>query len=906
MAVLHTRRAWPKQGFAPSRPSPLADKRIEGDYSDSYEDDPYSRKRKIVVPPRAHPISPPASSSDSAPNSDENFNSRSLELASKLPTSPSSPKIDQYGPGIPSDLFDLLQDFSLFKNAPPSFLHALSTRLKPLHVSPQRFIITQGDGGKTMYWLVRGVVDITSRDGETTYATLQPGNFFGEIGLLFDRPRTANVVARTKCLLMALTAGDLNEILPSYPAVERAIRDEAQERLVILERSKLSKQIKVDDMIYDDSFDKNEHDYVVSMERAKKKRKVEPDASSTASVPYTTGTNIYLHLDNTPFLFLKDILKEIPIFESLPQHILHELAMAVEPATYAPFEYIVRQGTTGKDIYFIVEGTAEVIEEHITDERSRFLDMKPPSATRDDSSIPAESPIMKRIAMLRKGAYFGEMAYLSSSPIRSASVRSVSQVDCLVLTEQTLASLCGGFPSIQSEFEKTAALRQQKQSEDQECCAKSQGDEINEKSVPPPSMDISEEVATTFDPNSQAQAAVAAAGIASQVPAASRFASFFGGNIRSGSSRRSSLGLGGSSRRRGSRFNIGVFPESVLTRIFQHLELPDLMRMQLVCQQWRQILLNSPMIMRVLDLTKYNTSIDDKSIVPIINFAGTRPKVVDISNCFHLTDDGFSYLVNGIGLAKVKVFRMRSVWEVSGMAIMDLSVPSIGSELEEIDLSNCRKVDDLTVIRLVGWVVPETNADGVTPITFPPPGTVVGCPKLKRLNFSYCKGVTDRTMFHIATYVSDRLESLDLTRCTSITDLGFSYWASRSFPKLQQINLSDCTFLTDKAIIDLILIAPYITELNLSFCCSLTDVSVEAIGMNCTHLRKLDLSFCGSAVSDKSLSVLASNLRNLEYLNVRGCIRVTNMSVNLLWQYCRQLKELNITQCKNVVPYKFY
>jgi F-box and leucine-rich repeat protein 7 len=48
-----------------------------------------------------------------------------------------------------------------------------------------------------MYWLVRGAVDVTSRDGEATYAELKPGAFFGKIGILMDVPRTAIIIART-------------------------------------------------------------------------------------------------------------------------------------------------------------------------------------------------------------------------------------------------------------------------------------------------------------------------------------------------------------------------------------------------------------------------------------------------------------------------------------------------------------------------------------------------------------------------------------------------------------------------------------------------------------------------------------------------------------------------------------
>ena len=61
-------------------------------------------------------------------------------------------------------------------------------------------------------------------------------------------------------------------------------------------------------------------------------------------------------------------------------------------------------------------------------------------------------------------------------------------------------------------------------------------------------------------------------------------------------------------------------------------------------------------------------------------------------------------MVNEIGIGgRLEVLRMASVWEVTGMAIMDLCFP--GEKLEEIDLTNCRKVDDNVVQRLLQNVI---------------------------------------------------------------------------------------------------------------------------------------------------------------------------------------------------------
>ena len=103
---------------------------------------------------------------------------------------------------MPLDLIDRIRSFPLFQSATDSFLAEIGLLLRPQMHAPNDYILTEGDDARAMYWLVRGAVAVTSRDGESTYAELKPGAFFGEIGILMDRPRTATVIARTRCLLV--------------------------------------------------------------------------------------------------------------------------------------------------------------------------------------------------------------------------------------------------------------------------------------------------------------------------------------------------------------------------------------------------------------------------------------------------------------------------------------------------------------------------------------------------------------------------------------------------------------------------------------------------------------------------------------------------------------------------------
>ncbi|GMG25680.1 unnamed protein product [Ambrosiozyma monospora] len=229
---------------------------------------------------------------------------------------------------------------------------------------------------------------------------------------------------------------------------------------------------------------------------------------------------------------------------------------------------------------------------------------------------------------------------------------------------------------------------------------------------------------------------------------------------------------------------------------------------------------------------------------------------------------------------------MKNNWNISAMAIMDLSV--VGRELDEIDLSNCRKVRDDVIERLIGYKQDSSR---------------FGCSKLAQLNLSYCKYLTDKTMLHFAINASDRLISLNLTRCTTITDNGFALWSQVKFPLLTKLILRDCTFISDNAIRSLANACPNLEELDLTFCCVLTDNSLAILYLHCKCLRILNMSFCGSAVSDNSL-VSVSRLPLLEKLIITGCIRVTRQGVDMLLSTSKTIKYLDLSQCPRANIYQ--
>ena len=791
--------------------------------------------------------------------------------------------------GIPLDTYDRIRTFPLFQSAPESFLAAIGKHLRPQSHAPHDYILTEGDDAKAMYWLVRGAVAVTSRDGESTYAELKQGAFFGEIGILMSIPRTATIVARAKCLLVVLKKEDLTKELPNFPDVERAIRDEASERLAILKRKKQEKLAssgpveseltsgRGEKRARENSGESEDGDVVMSDanevrqngSQMYKKRK-----SPSPTLMETPGTSAL----GDGLVNVRQLLKELPLFSDLPPDLLHFLGLNAKPCTYPPFTDIIRQDSQGREVFFIVRGEVEVLDEKNQGQNLRTLSNGAGRSVKRGLHVKAR---------LKQGQYFGEVVSLSLAPRRTATVRSVSSVECLMISGDVLSEFWSRCPKeVRHQVEKTAKQRLQSGASDGDVVMtdadstppiaqlaiadRSRGRGAKKKPVPQVSFSnsFSEKKSQlgvphkptriedhpiiepldpdpfmnvgldkSFNPSRRSslapplpegetnEGAEQRAQQASPPPKRTAAPSRKNKHSATPSDARQKPKRPNTLQRRPSEFSQGPLPNGVLIAIFRHLQLHELMRLRLVSVYWSKLLKDTPEILRELDLAPYNRVVTDEILLKIIcPFVGNRPRVIDISNCFHISDEGFSALSNMCG-AYVTAWRMKSVWDITAQAILEMA--NRAKILEEVDLSNCRKVSDNLLQRIIGWVVqgPQHNNNhgrqaaarsvGAPVSNQPPPGTVFGCPKLRVLTLSYCKHVTDRSMAHMAYHAASRLEQIDLTRCTTITDQGFQHWGQFQFLRLTKLCLADCTYLTDNAIVYLTNAAKGLRDLDL-------------------------------------------------------------------------------------------
>ncbi len=111
--------------------------------------------------------------------------------------------------------------------------------LKPEASEERKFavgeeIIRQDERGRSFYIIGSGSVTITRpapEGGEINLAVLETGDFFGEMALLSQHPRSANVKAREECTVLRINAASLRALLDRHPEILTGIFMMLSERL---------------------------------------------------------------------------------------------------------------------------------------------------------------------------------------------------------------------------------------------------------------------------------------------------------------------------------------------------------------------------------------------------------------------------------------------------------------------------------------------------------------------------------------------------------------------------------------------------------------------------------------------------------------------------------------------------
>ena len=125
---------------------------------------------------------------------------------------------------------ELIGRVPLFNGLAPERLAQIEKLLRPRLYFPGETIVRRGEKGDTVYFISSGAVAV-SAPGLETPIRLGSGDFFGEIALVLDQRRNADVKAIAYCQLLLLDKRDFNRLYNSDPDLKSHIDSAIEKRL---------------------------------------------------------------------------------------------------------------------------------------------------------------------------------------------------------------------------------------------------------------------------------------------------------------------------------------------------------------------------------------------------------------------------------------------------------------------------------------------------------------------------------------------------------------------------------------------------------------------------------------------------------------------------------------------------
>ena len=119
-----------------------------------------------------------------------------------------------------------LESVAIFRGLSSSTLTRIKRRCSCRRYQPRESIVGHLDTSDEVFFLLAGRARVTvcSTDGKAVnFRELGSGGMFGEYAAIDGRPRSADVEARTSCLVVSLPADAFRELLETEPKVTKAL-----------------------------------------------------------------------------------------------------------------------------------------------------------------------------------------------------------------------------------------------------------------------------------------------------------------------------------------------------------------------------------------------------------------------------------------------------------------------------------------------------------------------------------------------------------------------------------------------------------------------------------------------------------------------------------------------------------
>ena len=120
----------------------------------------------------------------------------------------------------------VLKAVPLFATISEEQLRMLTTMVTRRSASRNTTIMSSGDATDSLYIILSGRLKVMMSDSdgkEVILSILGPGEFFGEMGLIDDEPRSASVVTIEPCELLSIAKRDFKRVLTENAEMAMAV-----------------------------------------------------------------------------------------------------------------------------------------------------------------------------------------------------------------------------------------------------------------------------------------------------------------------------------------------------------------------------------------------------------------------------------------------------------------------------------------------------------------------------------------------------------------------------------------------------------------------------------------------------------------------------------------------------------
>jgi CRP/FNR family cyclic AMP-dependent transcriptional regulator len=122
-----------------------------------------------------------------------------------------------------------LKGIGLFEGMPDSSLKKLGKQMREVHHPKGAKPVVRGKDGVGFMVILEGQAEVSTVDGR--HRLLGPGDHFGEMALLDQQGRSADITARTDLVAAAIPEWEFREFLGSHPEVAYRLLQTLSRRL---------------------------------------------------------------------------------------------------------------------------------------------------------------------------------------------------------------------------------------------------------------------------------------------------------------------------------------------------------------------------------------------------------------------------------------------------------------------------------------------------------------------------------------------------------------------------------------------------------------------------------------------------------------------------------------------------